>query len=300
MMLMMNISFLPSEILSIVRESLDLASNVMLSLTDKELTKGIPKGIDLYDVYESAASSGHVDILAWLYVDNRLKRRTIDCKKAARGGHLDAITWVAANVHISSWERLYAGAVARGQLSFVKQLADMFGSTMPRNIIVQSAAKHGHIDILEWIWKIGHTERNAFLIATKHSRFEAMKCIRKLDHYTVQNGQYIKHACNKAAAAGNLEILQWLMRKHYPMSGYDSAAAARHGHLHILKWLHEVGEPLSLMLYREALPHNHIHIIEWLWEIGMPVLNVPKLDSCTAEVAEWIAEHCPEWIAMIG
>jgi len=69
----------------------------------------------------------------------------------------------------------------------------------------------------------------------KHEKFLAVS----RDHFPLS----LKKACFKAAAAGNLEVLEWLREHGCPWDVHTCSIAAYKGRLAALRWLREHGCP---------------------------------------------------------
>lgn len=78
-------------------------------------------------------------------------------------------------------------------------------------------------------------------------------------------------ACDTAAAAGKLELLQWLYVEGFLIGSSTCEEAARNGHLEILKWLRSVGCTWNSYITCNAAESGRIDVIKWLRDNGVPM-----------------------------
>lgn len=78
-------------------------------------------------------------------------------------------------------------------------------------------------------------------------------------------------ACNTAAAAGELELLQWLYVEGFLIGSSTCSEAAQNGHLEVLKWLRSAGCTWNSNIICNAAESGRIDIIKWVRDNGAPM-----------------------------
>ena len=159
-------------------------------------------------------------------------------------------------------------------------------------LIVTSAAKHGHIAIIEWLSELIETdwEQECCTVAAKHGQLKLLKWFKEHDYveynspvtlsaaveaeqekiitWLIRNdAEFDSEVCAVAAAKGNRTVLE-LGKQNW--TDNTSRNAAKHGHFEVLKWLLEKGCATS-DITSSAAEGGHLEILQWLVSSGHPL-----------------------------
>ena len=89
-----------------------------------------------------------------------------------------------------------------------------------------------------------------------------------------ENGEEAVVVGQKAAEAGDLEILKWIRDNGYRFNRFFDRlvcrAAAKGGHLEIIMWLMEQGSPWDRGVCDSAARGGHLEVLKWLHYHGCP------------------------------
>lgn len=129
--------------------------------------------------YSAASKGGHIDILEWLY--SKKFRCDINAYSgAAYYGHMDVIKWLYKHKFTICTHSIYVCATINNHIKIIEWLHDVL-RTPYDNDMMQTAAEHGHLDILK--------------LVPPTDMSDAMDC------------------CWKAAKKGHIHIVEWLTTK---------------------------------------------------------------------------------------
>lgn len=195
------------------------------------LGKGFPWG---ENVTESAAEGGNLEVLKWLR-DNGCPTDELAFDTAVRYDHLNILKYLHENNFKGLDKTPYYYAAARGNLEMLKWLKANTEYYFNGESVSHSAAKGGHIHILEWLCEI-----------------KEMNCT---PFYNI---------CNFAAEGGQVEVLKWLHKKGYSLTKGTFATAAENGQLEVLIWLREQSCPFDERAKRNAESRGHTRVLDWL------------------------------------
>ena len=161
------------------------------------------------------------------------------------------------------------------------------------------AAKHGHVHVLEWLWRVAHKhipeKGHVASVAARNGRLECLKWLVKhgcdLPHRALPEVARNGHAavvesllCNgatdveeallEAARAGQTEVLEVFRRRHVPWDRKPCEEAARCGQLEALKFLCDVtfwnwhgaddDGGVTEACAMAAAKSGHVHVLEWI------------------------------------
>ena len=155
-------------------------------------------------------------------------------------------------------------AVIKGSIEIVRYMPDnIWNDEYDINInMCETAAIHGHFDILKWLKKKG--------------------CQLTVLTYRA------------AVRKGDIEILKWLYENKCPLDPHASLYAVIDGHLHIIMYFYENGYFLDTCIWQYATRNGHLHILKYLYEIGWPmsydqIYSIAK-DLGHHEIMNWLEE----------
>ncbi len=163
---------------------------------------------------------------------------------------------------------------ALGRLDVVKWIYEEDIWTCARLFVVDDAARHGQLHIIEWLhaWYPKELERRG--------------C----------------GAMNEAAYGGQLNVVKWLHENRTEgCTTYAMDRAAKYGHLDVVKWLHENRtEGCTTNAMDWAAKYGRLDVVKWL--------HANRTEGCTTEALEgssenghtdvitWLLENRPETI----
>ena len=149
---------------------------------------------------------------------------------------LDSVDWqIVQFAHTGKGlktDRFMGDCAWRGYFDLIK-----WGLTQKLKIdsrVSHRAAKSGNLEILQWLEDGGHNT----------------KCL-----------------CAISATYGQLKVLKWCRRNHYPWDHWTCLYAAKYGHLSVLQWAFENG---CTMYPSIRLITKHQHIIDWIDSVRFP------------------------------
>lgn len=133
---------------------------------------------------------------------------------------------------------LFNSAAKHGSIPTLQYLNDLGYDNPCNSETRQSAARYGHIHILQWCQEMDYP-------------LDAMTC--------------------KAAAGSNrLDVLQWCRESNYPWDEETCMVAAGTGQLEVLIWCRENGCPWNSLTRSAAIQAEFWHIVDWCQENGCP------------------------------
>lgn len=156
-----------------------------------------------------------------------------------------------------------------------------------------SAAKYGHVNILEWL--DDHAYACDAAICARAARGNQLETL----NWTHARGYLLTPKCvHYAAEHGNLEMLEWLYDRGCIHNVDAALAASSAGRLHVLKWLYEQrGVLRGRYLCSAAATGGHLDVLKWLREIDCPWDETTTVYAATHNhlpLLQWaIANGCP-------
>jgi hypothetical protein len=139
------------------------------------------------------------------------------------------------------------------------------------------AAIHGHLPVLQWLYKYGYRiNMSALHEAIVSGHLEIIKWFLKSEkrHHTIP--PYNEWILDVAAMNGHLKIIQWLLKDRHRGNVYDLEikhktlkVAVKYGKLEIIKWLH-VSSPSKFMTMdlHDVIIYGHLDILQWANQNG--------------------------------
>jgi hypothetical protein len=103
-----------------------------------------------------------------------------------------------------------------------------------------SAADYGYLNLLRWAWPTGCPGRSFPYLCHKAA---ANGDLQLLQWGRTNGCLWDKWTCRNAAAGGHLQVLQWARANGCPWDPDTCASAAQEGHLEVLRWAHANGSP---------------------------------------------------------
>jgi hypothetical protein len=133
--------------------------------------------------------------------------------------------------------------------------------------IWNGAARHGRVEILEWMNKSSYS--NCFDIQTagvaaEHGHQDTLKWLH------AHGCPWNESTCSMAAYGGHLSILQWCRANGCPWNKLTCAYAAYGGHLSILQWCRAKGCPWNEGTCSNAAKNGHLSLLQWCRANGCP------------------------------
>lgn len=163
---------------------------------------------------------------------------------AARGGHLDVLQWLVSEGLAPVWEA---------------------GGTW----LVLTAASHGHVEMLRWLVEdLGVVpsdppETRAGRVAWRHASLGRPSWWRGVAE---KRDASLRQASHRAAVTGNLETLQWLLRRVDPPPGLLMSAVGR-GYTRVADWLEttypDASQACMVTALTMALGHGYGEAVAW-------------------------------------
>jgi ankyrin repeat protein len=135
---------------------------------------------------------------------------------------------------------------------------------------IESAAKDGYIDIVEYFINRGGDSSTAIYPAALYGHFDLIKYI--VDNYNYPD-VYLEDALTAAAEGGHLEILVFLMNKGYTNGGLLHYAA-KGGHIDVIKFLIDKGYNNWNDGLNGAIVGGHMDLVKYFIELGAKVSNI--------------------------
>jgi hypothetical protein len=132
--------------------------------------------------------------------------------------------------------------------------------------LYRSAAKHGHVEILEWLlgknipWAI-----SAVRLAAAAGHIHVLRWVieKKLQ-------LPFRESLSQCALSGNLEVLQWAKAKDFDLK-FACVWASAMGHVHVLEWLvgeggekFEEGSEAVTRIFPMAAEGGHVAVLQWI------------------------------------
>jgi hypothetical protein len=237
------------------------------------------------------AATGDLGLLQWARVEKRRPWGGRDCSVAASTGNLEMIKWARDDGCPWCWKTVSTIAFRFG---FADVLAWCYAEGLPscprpqegpynaESVeCIEVAAAHGyeptpyagtvaagvgHIAVLDWLRRHGHTY-NADHCGTAASARDNGAALRWL----VGIGcPYDAYTISTLALRGNLEAIKWIHGLGCPISAQACANAASRGHLDVIEWLNANGCPWAASVCVNAALGGHLDVIRWAKKRGHP------------------------------
>lgn len=250
---------LPHELVDIIVSYLTYSSKYAFSLVSKFCNRykityredNFPETvISPYDVKKrlywiiiaDTVCNSYTKIFVWL-MDNRNRKIWCENKVINRTGVCHGL-W--PNEDTTYLEPLCIKAAVSGSYDIIKHIFENYNGTVidPVNIL-KAAAKSGHFKILKYVYKVS----TKYLFDTQF--------------------KYHEKICEGAAEGGHVDILEWLIKKDYPIHKQAFINATHCGHLHVLQSFHRyIHYNQTLHIWTTAAEGGHMAILRWLSDTG--------------------------------
>lgn len=186
------------------------------------------------EIMDEAASSGLLEVVQWLHVDDRggCTPRAMD--RAAANGHLDVVQWLHANRSEGCTIAAMSDAIVRNHMPVVLWLHENRSEGCTQQSMDEAAGR-GLLKMVQWL----HANRT--------------------EGCTV-------NAMNIAACRGEFEIVKWLLENRSEGCTLETMdLAAREGHLDVMKYLYahlQCGWTNEAL--KKAIENGHSDVVTWL------------------------------------
>lgn len=298
----------------------------------------------------NAARGGHLHVLEYLGEHFPQLFESVGpnmVHAAIANGQAAVLTWLIAVLPVKSLKCEEAAgswmdvASEYGQVSILKWFHD-HATALPMSVdghlpnctveAIEKAARNGHSDVLVYLYEnemvnltVESDAMNALVAAVEGGHRDCVEwLIANFRQLYEQSSPTSTTAMDAAAAAGHVDILQYLRDEQIPRKWQTSSKAvdeaARHGFVHVLRWLHfdrsnhvedeEVVDdessgdeevtmtdsrwaPIALEL---AATNGHLPAVQWLTEHHREVCNNYEAFNAAAymdhvEVAQFLYEY---------
>ena len=146
---------------------------------------------------------------------------------------VNRLLW-ALNSDLKLSHKLAERAIALGKLELLRELYGLDASIFDHST-KDAAARHGCIEVLEWLAEMGIESEFVANEAAKYGQVEALKWLH-------ERGSILSaEVCISAACGGKLEALRYAHSNGAPLDDMVCYYAARGGHREILRYAHSNG-----------------------------------------------------------
>lgn len=253
------------------------------------------------DAMKWAVGTGRVDLLRWLYENDReycwgdlVVRSAME--QAAREGHLDVLKFLFETQPEGIRPMVMPAAAGRNQRAIV----EWWRQIQPHGDLecpVEAAASSGHIEMAVWLLRNcgGICTTSAMDIAAMHGHLDMVKWLH--DHGTAG---CTTSAMNQAATRGRLDIVRWLHdNRTEGCTAYAMNNAASRGHLHVVRWLHEHRtEGCTTIAMDEAASFGHFDVVLFLHQHREEGCSRRAFQGALVrghlEIVRWLAANYPQ------
>jgi len=167
----------------------------------------------------------------------------------------------------------------------------------------QLAAERGDVPTLRWAHASGllrDGEGQLLHLAAERGHLPAVRLLVEEARLPMPSRASIaSNPCERAAAAGDLPLLQYLRAHRCPWSESAAAAAAVGGHLAVLRWMDEQGGPAARAgTALAAAGAGQVGVLDWLRGVAPGAAWGPRAARAAAEgghlsVLAWAAAQVP-------
>jgi hypothetical protein len=247
---------------------------------------------------QGIASSGRVDVLAWLFETKLYNAVGFEAARAAfLVGSLPVLQWAqqrSGSTALSKAQRLaLIRAAGRGGhvqlLAWSRATAVLWpANNVEQALLITSAAEKNCVSLLNWLHALGHDLQSvpgAVIIAAANSHYEALR-------FLCENGCTLGVHPDprdspdvQAALAGSLNILKCIrqqqpQRWNAQLLFHMIQCAGMAGHAHIVQYLHEQGASWPDRLWHADMEHQGsiVGLKSSCW--GLPTLKYAVTAGC--------------------
>ncbi|OWZ15851.1 hypothetical protein PHMEG_00010442 [Phytophthora megakarya] len=237
------------------------------------------------DAMKEAVRNGHFDVVQWIYEtfcneeDGKLPFYLGLKADAALKGHVEMVKWlhqvqfqlsVAKKPQHDTSESQITPTDSLQPIANVKfgavQRLPQTGTEFSTTCAIDSAAKGGHLDVVQWLFK--HTSEECTTAAIDGAASNGHLHLVKWFHENTTAG-CTERAIDEAARNGHLEVVKWLHVNRTEGSTTNAMdGAAQNGFLEVVKWLHfhrrEGSSTCAPRIIEIAAKEGHFRVVQWL------------------------------------
>jgi hypothetical protein len=210
-----------------------------------------------------AAACAHVRVLQFLR-DEGCECDESACKAAARNAHMPTLKWL--HEHGCPWfaDCICADAAAGGSIEELLYLKQQGG--ILNEYTLTRAARKGQLAVCE------------FLVA-EQCPCDVRACERAAAAGFLEIVRFLHESgcpweagsvCERAAESGNVELLQYLWQQGCAFNAQVMSTAAAKGHTQLCEFLRAEQCPWNTFACRYATDYGHLDTLRWLHEHGCP------------------------------
>jgi len=247
---------------------------------------------------ELVAMTASIPILQWLR-DNDFPFSNSTFEYAAKNDHLDVLQWSYDQFEDSGeWLPfgfrgiIVSAACSHGHLCILKWVQsglhndDEFIKEYVGLYDFCEAAEGGHIHILEYFDELGFhlDDYPVYYLPIRHAaaggQIETLNWL-KAKNYPINVGATLNHddtLYGAPAYNGHMEVMNWLLENNCLLCEGVCHAAAEGGQLDILMWARAKGCPWDDAVCRKATKNGHFHVLKWARENGCPWIKRDCID----------------------
>lgn len=173
-------------------------------------------------------------------------------------------------------------ALVYGDLQTLIWTHEQLGCMYTRSYPMDIAAKHGHLDIVRWLYEKRYNPYGKEISVSGHNLFDLLAregqlhIMQWLDENITRDVEVDAREKQLAIQNGYLDKFTWLHKDRISGCSRDSTLwAAGNGHLHVLQWLcdHKNMVPENDVIY-DAIFGGHFSVVEWLYvhkKVPLPI-----------------------------
>lgn len=188
---------------------------------------------------------------------------------ACKTGYLALVNLIIKNWYVTNLDDCLITASTKPRLKIVRLLHKGGANIQAKNNeAIKSAAKHGHLDIVQYLHQNGARHYNGFYLAAESGHLAVVQ-------YLYQNGynmnDVLNYAIELASESGYLEVVKFL---HNVGAECHQAikSAVEYGHVEIVKYLynHACKSNWSHLMLA-AIRNGHLEIVRFLYGVGADI-----------------------------
>lgn len=255
-----------------------LALHILDALTSDTELHHATKRLRAQWVLPEAAAVGDVALMEHLATRFGCFPDDWSVTKAVAGGHFDAVQWLfdravsrlPPDEDAQAFARMIfpsqrvVSAAGSGNLDMLQWIDHVVGG-LDMDLVLQGAAEHGHLHVVEWACPTVTTSLTDYLF------LQAVACGGSLNVAKLLHAKSIlklsSQTMDAVAEHGQLEMLQWMYSSGGDGCSYQAIdRAAGNGHLDVVQWLHAKGLDCSTRAMDNAAWHGHLEVVRFLHE----------------------------------
>lgn len=203
----------------------------------------------------------------WLVIEQGCPINSISFNKVSSNADFNTLMWMRELSE--EWtEQTFTNISKNGSLQMLKWARAQIPPCPCDEQFVYAAAEEGYVNILNWAHQLEELPINPWTHivptrAVQRGHFEVLKWSQKVGVLCPLHTVVF----SKAAAFGNIDIMNYLWKISCPYDEHLCSKAARNGHLHILKWARSQNPPIQWDEYTfiNAVKYGDEEILNWLY-----------------------------------